>query len=142
MLGKWLGFFCGFLNHYAPVSQANWYNVTLQLIISSLLIHALVWPQSSPHQDSNPGPRHERQMTYQLSYPSLLTVNLRYLMKWRNLIGPFMPWDHPINSILDGKSVYWIAKVYIGWWHSNQSKWILPHMYEQKFVSCDWIGWL
>ncbi len=42
----------------------------LQLVISSPLIHALVWTGLSPHQDSNPGPQIERQTTYQLSYPS------------------------------------------------------------------------
>ncbi len=37
----------------------------LELVISSPLIHALVWPESSSHQDSNPGLQHERRMTYQ-----------------------------------------------------------------------------
>ncbi len=44
----------------------------LQLVISSLLIHALVWHESSPDWDLNKGLQHERQMTYQLSYPSPL----------------------------------------------------------------------
>ncbi len=46
-------------------SQSIW---LLQLVISSPLIYALVWPESSPHQDVNLGPQHERKTTYQLSY--------------------------------------------------------------------------
>ncbi len=44
----------------------------LQLLISSPLIHAMVWPESSPHphQDSNLVPQDERQTTYKLNYPS------------------------------------------------------------------------
>ncbi len=42
----------------------------LQLVISSPLILEL----GQTHQDSNPGPQIERQMTYQLSYPSALLV--------------------------------------------------------------------
>ncbi len=34
------------------------------------------WPKSSPHWDSNLGPQLERQMTYQLSYPSPLLYNM------------------------------------------------------------------
>ncbi len=49
----------------------------LQLVISSPLIYALVWPESSLHWDSNPGTKHERQMTYQLNYPyPLITLLL------------------------------------------------------------------
>ncbi len=32
----------------------------LQLVISSPLIHALVWPESSPHWDLSPGPQNDR----------------------------------------------------------------------------------
>ncbi len=75
--GVWtLLFFYFFLffftkNHYAPVSLTNWWNMTFTaLVISSPLIHALVWPESSPHWELNSGPQHERWMTYRLSYPS------------------------------------------------------------------------
>ncbi len=42
----------------------------LHLLISSTLIHALVWPVSNHHQDWNLGPQHERHTTYQMSYSS------------------------------------------------------------------------
>ncbi len=46
----------------------------LHLVISSPLIHALVWSESSSHWNSNSGPQHERRTTYQLSYPSPSSV--------------------------------------------------------------------
>ncbi len=54
------------MHESVKLSGAIW---LLQLVISSPLIHALVWPESSLHWDSNPGPQHERWTTYQLSYP-------------------------------------------------------------------------
>ncbi len=57
-------------NHYAPVSQANWCNMTFTAC-NLFPSHSYIgWPESSSHRDSNPGPQRERQMTYQLSYPS------------------------------------------------------------------------
>ncbi len=55
----------------------------LQLVISSPLIHALVLPKSSPHQDLNMG--HERQTTYQLSYPLRLLSGCR--LHWNRQIN-------------------------------------------------------
>ncbi len=41
--------FLFFKNHYAPVGQVNWHNMTfLQLAISSPLIHALGDPSQTP----------------------------------------------------------------------------------------------
>ncbi len=49
--------------YYASVSQANWLNITLQLVISSSPI--------GTDQNLNPGcQQHQRQMTSQLSYSS------------------------------------------------------------------------
>ncbi len=58
--------------NYAPVSQADWCNMTLSFTAGNLFPSHLYigWPKSSPHRDSNPCPQIERQMTYQLSYPS------------------------------------------------------------------------
>ncbi len=55
-----------FLNHYAPVTQANWCNITFT--VGNLFpYHSCIgWPESSPPQDSNPGPQPERWKTYQL----------------------------------------------------------------------------
>ncbi len=41
----------------------------LQLVITSPIINAFGWPESSPHRDLNPGQQIERHTTYQLSYP-------------------------------------------------------------------------
>ncbi len=57
-------------NHYAPVNQANWCNMSFtagNLFPSHSCIR---WSESSPDWDLNPGPLHERQTTYQLCYPS------------------------------------------------------------------------
>ncbi len=64
-------------NYYVPFSQAIWCNdFTAGNLFPS---HScIVWPESSLHQDSNPGPQHERWMTYQFSYPSHLIFE--YLM--------------------------------------------------------------
>ncbi len=64
-------FFLFFLNHYAPVSQANWCNMTFTAGNLFPSHSCIGWPKSSPHRDLNPGPQIERQITYQLSYPSL-----------------------------------------------------------------------
>ncbi len=50
-LVKWLFFYKK--NHYAPVSQIIWCNRACNIFP---LIHALMWPESSPHQDSNLDP--------------------------------------------------------------------------------------
>ncbi len=57
-----------FLNHSALVSQANCMTLTASNLFSS---HSCIGvTRVKPHKDSNSGPQHERQMTYQLSYPS------------------------------------------------------------------------
>ncbi len=48
-------FFVWRKNHYPSISQANWCDMILQLVISYPLIHALVWLESSPNWDSKPG---------------------------------------------------------------------------------------
>ncbi len=75
-------FFFFFFNYYAPVSQANWCNMTFtagNLFPSHLCIG---WPKSSPHQNSNPGPKIERQMTYPLCYPSPLVAQSYVAMSY------------------------------------------------------------
>ncbi len=47
-------------NHYAPVSQANWCNMTFTAANLFPVHSCFGWPKSSPHWDSNPGPQHER----------------------------------------------------------------------------------
>ncbi len=37
------------------------------------------WSESSPHRESNPGPQHEKHMTYQVGYPS---QNMCYCLKF------------------------------------------------------------
>ncbi len=56
--------------HYAPVSQANWCNMTFTA--GSLFpSHSCIgWTEWSPHRDSNLVPQLERWTTYQLSYPT------------------------------------------------------------------------
>ncbi len=72
-----LFFLVFFKNHYAPVSQASWCNMTF-----TALIHALVWPNSCPRQDLNTGLQHERQTTCQLSYPPpiMLMIKANYYL--------------------------------------------------------------
>ncbi len=67
------------MHQSVTLTEAIW---LLQLVISSHLIHVLVWPESSPHQYSNLGPEHESWTKYQLSYPSplLCYVILGYVM--------------------------------------------------------------
>ncbi len=43
-----------FLNHYAPVRQANWCNMTFTAGNLFPSHSCIVWPESSPHWDSNP----------------------------------------------------------------------------------------
>ncbi len=68
-----------FLNHYAPVSQANWCNMTFTAGNLFPSHSCIGWLESSPHQDSNQSPLHERRTTYQLSYPPLFLCNLHSL---------------------------------------------------------------
>ncbi len=70
----WCLFFYQIIMHQSvKLTGAIW---LLQLVISSPLIHALVWPESSPYWDLNYGPQHERWTTYQLSYPSPMMMSL------------------------------------------------------------------
>ncbi len=57
-------------NHDGPVNQENWCNMNFTVTNLFPLIHALVWPESSPNQVANPGTQNERQTTQQMSYPS------------------------------------------------------------------------
>ncbi len=63
-------FFCFLINHYAPVSQANWCNMTFTAGNLFPSHSCIGWPKSSPHWDLNPGPQIEKRTTYQLSYRS------------------------------------------------------------------------
>ncbi len=78
-------------NHYAPVSQASWCNMTFTAAKLFPSHTCIGWSESSPHRDSNPGPQHERRMTYQLSYPSPNLI----------LIGPLFSWilSDPVGCI-------------------------------------------
>ncbi len=82
-------------NHYAPVSQANWCNMTFA--VGNLFpSHSWIgWSESTSHWDSNPGPQLERRVTYQLSYPSL-QVNL---IAWPWLISVSGAWQTSIKLI-------------------------------------------
>ncbi len=72
--------------HYAPVSQANWCNMTFTASNLFPSHSCFGWPKSSPHCDSNPGPHHERQMTYQLSYPSHILCILTVQESWQKVV--------------------------------------------------------
>ncbi len=58
------------INHHAPVSQANWCNMTFTAVNLFPSHSWIEWPNSSPRRDLKSGPQLERQTTYQLSYPS------------------------------------------------------------------------
>ncbi len=68
--------------YYAQVSQANWCNMTFTAGNLFPSHSCIGWPESSPHQDLNPGPQIERRMTYQLSYPSPLPLKLTNFCCW------------------------------------------------------------
>ncbi len=72
----WMFFILFFLNHYAPINQAKWCNMNFTAG-SHFASHSLIgWPNSSPHWDLNAGSQIERQITYQLSYPSTPSILL------------------------------------------------------------------
>ncbi len=106
-------FFFNFFFYYAPVSQANWCNMTFtagNLFLSHSCIGCL---ESSPHRDSNPGPQIERQTTYQLSYPSPTEVFLLYVfysnVEWVDII------DYWNNSLDDITYVEQIKESHFPW---------------------------
>ncbi len=113
------GFFFVFLKkHYAPVSQANWCNMTFT--VSNLFpSHSCIgWPKSSCHWDSNPGPQLERPMTYQLSYPSpWWTGNSAYLtiiLFYQKDILTQGPWKSGFIPCLR-KLKYWVTFSELHW---------------------------
>ncbi len=74
--------FFSFFNHYAPIGQANWCNMTFTAGNLFPSHSSIGWPESSHHWDSNLGPQLERRTTYQLSYSCPL-INLKVTVTWK-----------------------------------------------------------
>ncbi len=78
--GRYFFYFLNFFlkkNHYVPVSQANWSNVTSFFTDDNLfLYHSCIgWSESSPHQDLNPRPQIERLLiNWAIPPPKVITA--------------------------------------------------------------------
>ncbi len=95
-----------------------------QLVNSSPLIHAFVWPESNPQWDLNPGPQHERRRTYQLRYPPYFLIVL-YLDNFINKYSPLASLFYQrLERSWHRRGQVWPSWADNRWWcHVGEGQW-------------------